>query len=84
LAFEPKYLATSGLLDNKQNLIIVKALEEAIVEVAKREGFQAIIAMNAAIVTQHIAINSGYERVETTQGPLLSKFHHFSFFGVIS
>jgi hypothetical protein len=70
LAFEPKYLATSRLLDNKQNLVITKALEEAIVDVAKREGFKAIVGMNTGSVTQHIAVNSGYERFETIQGTI--------------
>ena len=35
LAFEPRYLATSRDLDFKQNLVIVKALEEAIATLAK-------------------------------------------------
>ena len=65
LAFEPRYLATSRDLDFKQNLVIVKALEEAIATLAKREGFKAIVGMNTGSVTQHVAINNGYQRFET-------------------
>ena len=71
LAFEPKYLATSRALSYKQNLVIVKALEEAIAEVAKEEGFKAIIGMNTGSVTQHVAMDNGYERLETIQVPIL-------------
>jgi len=67
LAFEPKYLATSRDLDFKQNLIIVKALEDATAALAKREGFKAIVGMNTGRVTQHVAINNGYQRFETIQ-----------------
>ncbi len=67
LAFEPKYLATSRALSYKQNLVVAKALEEAIAEVAKEEGFKAIIGMNTGSVTQHIAMGNGYERLETIQ-----------------
>lgn len=67
LAFEPKYLATSRALSYKQNLIVAKALEEAIAKVAKEEGFKAIIGMNTGSVTQHIAMGNGYERLETIQ-----------------
>jgi len=67
LAFEPKYLATSRDLDSKLNLAIVKALEEGAGALAKREGFKAIIGLNASRVTQHVANSKGYQRFETIQ-----------------
>ena len=67
VAFEPKYLATSRKVDHKQNLVVVKSLETAILEVARREGFKAIVGMNTGTVTQHVAVNNGYARFETIQ-----------------
>lgn len=45
--------------------ILLKALENAIAEVAKREGFKAVIGMNTGSVTQHVSLEHGYQRIET-------------------
>ena len=47
---------------------MVRCLEQGMVDLAKKLGYKAVIALNTSPVTQHIATDElGYERLESIQ-----------------
>ena len=65
--YEPFYLAVGGWLSTEDKLRCAQLLETENLEIMKRLNLDGIAAINVNPVTQHLAMENGYERYETMQ-----------------